>query len=135
LFAEPSLLKDFVHGLPSASPDDLKRALDSFVADPSQQQDFAEHLLKASFPILFFSRVLNGITKKFAELSKASDLTSLASLCEALYTHSTSLDVIALHISIPSLLSICLNLVDSLDWESIGETPGNTITLADCVCR
>ena len=38
----------------------------------------------------------------------------------------------ALHISIASLLSICLNLIDSLDWESIGETAGNiVITLAD----
>jgi len=60
--------------------------------------------------------------KKFAELSKASDLAALANLCEALCSHSAALDVIALHISIPSLLGICLNLIDSLDWESMGET-------------
>ena len=88
---------------------------------------------QVSLSYLFSST--NGITKKFAELSMTSDLSSLASLCEALYTHSTSLDVIALHISIPSLLSICLNLIDSLDWESIGETARNIMTLADCVCR
>jgi hypothetical protein len=55
------------------------------------------------------------------ELANLFDLVALSTLCETLSTHPSALDILALYISIPSLLKTSLRLVDNLDWSSIGK--------------
>ncbi|KIM21048.1 hypothetical protein M408DRAFT_112008 [Serendipita vermifera MAFF 305830] len=100
-------IQDFIEGMILASPEELKRSLDLFVADPNQQRVFSEQLLN-----------------KFTDLSQTSDLTALSKLCEVLYTHPEALEILALNLSIPELLKICLNFVDSLDWENTDDPQG-----------
>ena len=48
IFSEYESFKDVIDGMTESGSEEIKRTLDSFVADPSQQKGFADQLLDVS---------------------------------------------------------------------------------------